>query len=85
MIRLNKNFSLDGYDIESMPTRAKVETALHEIGHTLGFAHTGDYDHISGTRKNDYLSIMDLVDDLDHATDYLHPDDIKSAQILYPD
>lgn len=69
-----------------------ISVALHEMGHTLGFAHPGCMHHISGTLTNPTCSTADTAyptemgDIVEHCDDngILKSDDILSAKKLYP-
>lgn len=101
-IKLNSNYSgrcaSSPRSLESIPANRKVYTAMHEIGHVLGFEHPPPFSgtalraHIAGTAQSNgttnvgYATVMiagtQALPCPDRIT--LTPDDVLSAQKKYP-
>jgi len=72
--------------------------AVHELGHTLGFAHPGDGDHLSGTAFSIVRDCGQIQEFLDESStpvyetvmctgigpEYLTDDDVMAAHTLFP-
>jgi hypothetical protein len=93
-ITLNSNFTAGcGGSLEGLVTATKTYTALHEMGHVLGFAHPPPNPtnnarvHIAGTAANTGLiepSYATVMAQGCGTRTTLHPDDVLSAQKKYP-
>jgi hypothetical protein len=95
IIKLNSNFAQAscGGSLEGIPANAKINQALHEMGHVLGFAHPPPNPsaqartHIAGTAVStgsvspSYATVMDQGCNTRTA---LTADDVLSATKKYP-
>ena len=84
-IRLNSNYKGGENAIEEIHHEVKIKIALHEIGHTLGFAHPGEAKYIDGTSNAtyhpDYPTVM-RPGWFKHKN--LFTDDKHAAVLIYP-
>lgn len=69
-----------------LSANAKLQTAIHELGHTIGLSHTDDGEklHISGTAVDDPASVMNASSSPYDPNFVLSTNDEKAVQILYP-
>ena len=96
-IQLNTRYNLStcATSIEAVPTNVKINIALHEIGHILGFEHpppllgSDGRVHIAGTATStattgDTSSYATVMESRCLADTTLRPDDVLSAGKKYP-
>jgi hypothetical protein len=72
--------------LATLPHWVKVATALHELGHSLGFAHYDDGTHIGGTQdiSNGYYStVMDPGCNNGTTLSTLSNDDVDMVNFVY--
>lgn len=66
------------------PSSEKLNTIMHELGHTLGYEHTDESDgiHIHGTPNSDAASVM--LANVTSTTTF-SAGDLRASRIYYPD